>query len=65
MRKTALACTLALAIPLGVTSRAAADDVEKWADHTGDLSFVFGFEKGEQEARWSGRPMMVFFTATW
>ena len=33
--------------------------------HTGKIDWIFGFEKGSQEANWAGRPMMVFFTATW
>ncbi len=39
---------------------------KKWTKkHLGDLQFVIGYEKGLAEAQFSGRPMMLFFTATW
>ncbi len=38
---------------------------EKWAEHTGDLPFVFGYANGMKEVEFTGRPPMYFFTATW
>ncbi len=38
---------------------------EKWAEHTGDVPFVFGFANGMKEVEFTGRPPMYFFTATW
>ena len=29
------------------------------------IPFIVGYEKGLAEAKFSGRPMMLFFTATW
>jgi len=45
----------------------AADDATraKWAEHTGDLPFVYGYAKGMQDVEVSGKPPMLFFTATW
>lgn len=62
MRKASL-CLLPLLV-LSLCSLAPASDKFK-EEHTGKIPFVVGFEKGKAEAEWSGRPMMVFFTATW
>jgi hypothetical protein len=40
-------------------------NLEKWAEHVGDLPFVFGFANGMKEVEFTGRPPMYFFTATW
>lgn len=37
----------------------------KWAEHTGDLPFTFGFAKGMQDVEVTGKPPLLFFTATW
>ena len=49
---------------LGLSGLASAND-KFGPEHVGKIPFVFSFEKGKAEAAWSGRPMMVFFTATW
>ena len=45
----------------------AADAAEraKWGDHMGDLPFVVGYAKGMKEVEFTGKPPMLFFTATW
>ena len=35
------------------------------ATHTGKIPFIVGYELGKKEAEFSGKPMFVFFTATW
>lgn len=55
---------LALAVLLGGAATVAAAEKD-WKDHKGILPFVVGYEKGMAEAKFSGRPMMVFFTTTW
>lgn len=47
----------------GDTAKAAAQ--KDWSEHTGDLPFVVGYEKGMKEVEFTGRPPMYFFTATW
>ncbi|MCA8961232.1 MAG: thioredoxin family protein [Planctomycetes bacterium] len=47
------------------TSTALAGDDAKWSHHSGDIKFVIGFEKGQEMAQLSGKPMMLFFTTTW
>jgi len=49
------------------SSAPAADSPEKqkWAEHTGDLPFVFGYANGMKEVEFTGKPPMLFFTATW
>lgn len=38
----------------------------KWTkEHTGAIPFIIGFDKGLKEAEFTGKPMFVFFTATW
>ncbi len=36
-----------------------------WTDHKGKIPFIVGFEKAMAEAKFSGRPVMAFFTTTW
>ena len=36
-----------------------------WSEHRGKLDFVVGYEKGLAEAKFTGKPMMAFFTTTW
>ena len=55
---------LALALLIGGASTLMAAEKD-WTDHKGKLPFVIGYKKGMAEAKFSGRPMMVFFTATW
>jgi len=38
---------------------------EKWAEHMGDVPFVIGYEKGLKDVEYTGKPPMLFFTATW
>ena len=60
---------LALALVCVAGSSAFAADGKgnsKWGPtHTGKIPFVIGFEKGMAEAKFSGRPVMLFFTTTW
>ena len=37
----------------------------KWKGHTGQVPWIIGFEDGMAEAKFSGKPVIVFFTATW
>ena len=37
----------------------------KWDEHTGNLPFVIGYEKGMTEVKLTGKPPMYFFTTTW
>ena len=53
---------------LGVPASAPAADSaekEKWGEHMGDLPFVVGYAKGMKEVEFTGKPPMLFFTATW
>jgi hypothetical protein len=43
----------------------AEEDAKDWTDHTGKLDFVVGYDKGLEEATFTGKPMMAFFTTTW
>ena len=45
--------------------KAAEPTGKDWSEHTGDLPFIVGYEKGMQEVGFTGRPPMYFFTATW
>ncbi|MFT7619919.1 MAG: hypothetical protein ACI97A_003576 [Planctomycetota bacterium] len=36
-----------------------------WADHKGDIPFIVGYELGMAEVKFTGKPAMLFFTATW
>ena len=65
MRRVFASSVLGSLLLLGATPAALAEGNEKWADHTGDLPFVFGYENGKKEAAFTGKPMMVFFTTTW
>ena len=38
---------------------------KKWEGHTGSVPWIIGFEEGMAEAEFSGKPAIVFFTATW
>ena len=40
-------------------------DGKKWAEHTGGVRFVLGYESGHALARKTGRPAMYFVTTTW
>ena len=42
-----------------------AAEKEKWGDHTQDLRFVIGYEKGLELARSHDKPAMMFVTTTW
>lgn len=43
----------------------AATEEKNWADHTGNLKFIVGWEKGKKEAEFSGKPVLYFYTTTW
>ncbi len=43
----------------------AEEGAKDWAAHTGKLDFVVGYARGQEEARFTGKPMMAFFTTTW
>lgn len=59
-RKLALSLAASIGLALLVTGGVTAGD--KWAEHTGNVDFVIGYEKGLKEAEFSGKPMLVFFT---
>lgn len=62
----ALVALFAMAPGIADAQQGAARSSKKnWAPHMGDVPFVVGFEKGVAEAKFTGRPMMVFFTTTW
>ena len=62
MRRLMVLGLLAAGLPLGSSVLAE----EKFsATHKGKVPFIVGYEKGRMEATFSGRPMMLFFTATW
>ena len=42
-----------------------AEPAKDWSEHTGKLDFVIGYPKGLEEAKFTGKPMMAFFTTTW
>ena len=63
MRKL-LVSGLALALLVGGASTLMAAE-KNWTESKGKLPFIIGYEKGMAEAKFSGRPMMVFFTTTW
>ena len=60
MRFLPLAIFLALASPL-----VAAEGEKDWSEHKGKLNFVIGWEKGQAESKFTGKPMMAFITTTW
>lgn len=41
------------------------DSADKWAEHTQQLPFVVGYEKGLAEAKAQNKPAMLFVTTTW
>jgi hypothetical protein len=55
------------AVVASPTPAPAADspEKEKWAEHMGDLPFVVGYANGMKEVEFTGKPPMLFFTATW
>jgi len=44
---------------------AAAPEAKDWTEHMGDIPFVVGRAAGEEEAEFTGKPPMYFFTTTW
>jgi hypothetical protein len=40
-------------------------ELEKWGDHMGDVPFVVGSRRGLEAAKVTGKPLMIFYTATW
>ena len=62
--KRLLACGMVAAVLLGCGTAALAAEKD-WSHHKGKLPFIIGYEKGLAEAKFSGRPMMLFFTTTW
>lgn len=50
---------------IGGAEEKGSDPRAKWADHMGDIPFMLTYQKGLAESKLTGRPMMVFFTATW
>lgn len=75
IRAAALAFALAFLLPpdLPAAAPALADDTtgapakgeKDWKDHTGNIPFIVGSEKGMKEAEFTGKPILYFFTATW
>jgi hypothetical protein len=45
--------------------RGTKDELEKWKDHMGDVPFVIGSKRGVEAAQASGKPLLLFYTATW
>ena len=63
MRKPML-FLLGLGVALFVSAPISAKD-KNWSDHKGNIPFIVGWEKGQAEAKFSGKPIMAFFTTTW
>jgi cytochrome oxidase Cu insertion factor (SCO1/SenC/PrrC family) len=61
----ALAAALASSLTLADESAKDAEAKDKWASHKGDLPFIVGSKTGLEEAKFTGKPPMYFFTATW
>lgn len=59
----ALAAAL-LAVP-GPASAQDRKGQKDWSDHTGNIPFIVGSERGLKEAEFQGKPILYFFTATW
>lgn len=36
---------------------------EDWSHHVGDIPFIHGYDQGVAESKFSGKPLMVFFTS--
>ncbi len=60
-----LLVTLIFALTTGAWSTSTDANMAKWNDHTGDMTFVVGYEKGLEQAKATGKPMFLFFTTTW
>ena len=65
MRRPTTLLLLTASLLCGGAPSFADDEKKKWAHHSGDLEFVIGYDKGKAESKFTGKPMMVFFTATW
>jgi len=52
-------------VTTGTAPAGGVDEGAKWADHTQQLSFVIGYEKGLAEAKAQDKPLMLFVTTTW
>jgi len=62
-----LAIGAALAAPVWAGDSETANDAlrKKWKDYTKKIDFVLNYDEAVSEAKFSGRPMLLFFTATW
>ena len=58
MRSLPAMMLLALSAPLAAAEK-------DWSEHVGKLDFVVGWDKGLAESKFTGKPMMAFFTTTW
>ncbi len=62
---------MTLALALSAAAPAFGDDAKndalkkKWKEYTKKVDFVLNYDEAVAEAKFSGRPMMLFFTATW
>ena len=59
---------LTISVLTSIAALGAAQQQEKkkdWSHHSGNLHFIVGYEKGMAEVAFTGKPAMVFFTATW
>ncbi len=65
MRMTLLATLAIAASAVFALAEEPAGEKDKWDKHRGDLPFIVGYAKGNAEAKFTGKPPMYFFTATW
>lgn len=73
LRLASAASALLSVVLLSGCSTSDPTDVQASAEHAsaaptvarGNIQFIEGFERGQEEATRTGKPMMLFFTASW
>jgi len=73
LRLASVASALLSVVLLGGCSPADSTDAQASAEYAidaptvtrGNIRFIEGFERGQEEATRTGKPMMLFFTASW
>ena len=54
-----------VAVPGSVSAQDSKKGGKDWSDHTGNIRFIVGSERGIKEAEFQGKPILYFFTTTW
>ncbi len=49
----------------GDSDRGTPEELKKWGSHMGDIPFVVGTERGLAASAATGKPVFLFYTATW